>query len=161
MNRGAATILTVASTLFLLTACSPVGYIVGGIAVAASSGGGGSGTVSRPGVPAGVAATPGDAQVTVQFDAVPTPTSYNIYWDTVTGVTKATGNQIAGVSTTYDHLGRANGTTYCYVVTAVNRGGESWESTEAAKVTAGAAPSRRTPRVGSSRPDTASARPTT
>lgn len=68
--------------------------------------------------PAGVQATAGDTQVTVQWNAVTGATSYNIYWGTSTGVTKLNGTQITGVTSPYVHTGRTNGQTYYYVVTA-------------------------------------------
>jgi fibronectin type 3 domain-containing protein len=58
-----------------------------------------------------------------------------LYWSTssgaaATGVTKSTGTKIENVTSPYAHTGLTNGTTYYYVVTAVNAGGESAESAE-------------------------------
>lgn len=81
-----------------------------------------------PAEPIGVTAAPGNGQVTISWTAVPGATSYNIYWSTVSGVTPANGIRIAGVTTPYTQAGLSNGTTYYYVVTAVNGNGESTAS---------------------------------
>jgi fibronectin type 3 domain-containing protein len=86
--------------------------------------------VSAPAAPAGVSATAGNGQVTLSWSAVTGATSYNLYFSTSTGVTKTTGTKITGVTSPYTHTGRTNGTTYYYVVTAVNAGGESAESAQ-------------------------------
>jgi fibronectin type 3 domain-containing protein len=83
-----------------------------------------------PAEPIGVTATPGNGQVTISWTSVPGATSYNIYWSTVSGVTPANGIRIAGVTTPYTQVGLSNGTTYYYVVTAVNGNGESTASTQ-------------------------------
>jgi predicted phage tail protein len=80
-------------------------------------------------VPQGVSATPGNDQVTVSWPAVTGAASYNIYWSTTTGVTTANGTKITGVTAPYTLTGLTNGTTYYFVVTAVNSDGESTAST--------------------------------
>ena len=82
------------------------------------------------GIPSGVAAAPGDGQVTISWIGVAGATSYNLYWSTTSTVTIVGSNKIAGVTSPYNHTGRANGTTYYYAVTAVNPGGESALSSE-------------------------------
>lgn len=69
-------------------------------------------------------------QVTVSWNGVSGATSYNIYWATTSGVTPATGAKIANVTSPYIHTGRTAGTTYYYVVTAVNSVGESTPSAQ-------------------------------
>lgn len=93
-----------------------------------------------PAAPTGISATAGDGQVTISWTAVSGATSYNVYWLTSTGVTKAGGTKINGVTSPYTHTGRTNGTKYYYVVTAVNSSGESVESAQvsATPTTAGA-----------------------
>ncbi len=54
--------------------------------------------------------------------------TYNLYWSTSPGVTKKTGNKIAGVVSPYTHTGLANDVMYYYVVTEVNSNVESPES---------------------------------
>ena len=80
--------------------------------------------------PTGVAASAGDSQVRVTWSSVNGATSYNIYGDTVPGVTKASPNPLVGVSSPHTYTGLANGTTYYFVVTALNATGESVESAE-------------------------------
>ena len=85
-----------------------------------------------PSAPASVNAFAGDGQVTIGWSGVSGSgaTSYNIYWSTTPGVTKATGTKISNVMCPYNHTGLTNNITYYYVVTAVNSYGESSESGE-------------------------------
>jgi len=80
--------------------------------------------------PTGVSATGGNRTVTVTWGAVSGATSYNLYWSTTSGVTKATGTKITGVTSPYAHTALTNGTDYYYIVTAVGSGGESAASSE-------------------------------
>jgi lysophospholipase L1-like esterase len=57
-------------------------------------------------------------------------TSYNIYWSISSGVTKANGVKIAGVSSPYVHTNLINDTPYYYIVTGVNKYGEGNASQE-------------------------------
>jgi len=84
---------------------------------------------SAPGAPIGVTAVSGTNQVTVAWNAVSGATSYNIYWSNdPTHVMKDMSPKITGVTSPYHNTGLAAGTTYAYVVTAVNASGESTES---------------------------------
>ncbi len=83
-----------------------------------------------PSAPTGVTASVGDGQVSLSWNAVSSATSYNIYWSTTSGATKSTGTKISNVTSPYIHMGRANGITYYYVVTAINSYGESSESSQ-------------------------------
>jgi len=83
-----------------------------------------------PAAPTGLNAVAGDLQATVSWTLVPGATSYNIYWSATGGVTPATGTQIAGATNPYILTGLTDGTTYNFVVTAVNGNGESTPSSE-------------------------------
>lgn len=104
-------------------------------------------------IPAGVTATAGNGRVTVGWNPVANATSYNIYYSTHSGVKKATGTKIPGVSSPHAVTGLTNFTTYYFVVTAVGSGGESAESAErsATPVTAPARPSSVAATAGDSR----------
>lgn len=87
-----------------------------------------------PAAPTGVTVDAGDGQVTVTWEPVSDATSYNVYMAAQAGVTKTNfGNLLSGMQHTnvtapFNHTGLANGTTYYFVVTAVNASGESTES---------------------------------
>lgn len=77
-------------------------------------------------------AVAGDGLVTLTWIESPGAESYNLYFGEAAGVTISAGTQLEDVSSPYVHTGLNNGTTYYYVVTAVNgRLGESIESDEA------------------------------
>ena len=83
-----------------------------------------------PNPPSGVSAAPGNTQITLNWTSVTGATSYNLYWSTTNGVTTSTGAEIGPIASPYTHTGLSNGTTYHYVVTAVNSGGESLPSAQ-------------------------------
>jgi hypothetical protein len=84
-----------------------------------------------PSAPTGVSATAGNRKVIISWESVSGATSYNLYWSMSPGVSKVSYTEkISNVTSPYTHTGRSNGTTYYYVVTAVNSYGESGESTE-------------------------------
>lgn len=90
---------------------------------------------TAPAAPAGVTPAAGNGQATISWDALTGAASYNIYWSTTAGVTKSTGTKISGItSASYTHTGLTNGTTYYYVVTAVDGYGESSESSQVSAV---------------------------
>lgn len=79
-----------------------------------------------------VLAEAGDGRVTVMWTESPGAESYNLYVGESSGVTISTGTKLEDVVSPHEHTGLNNGTTYYYVVTAVNgRLGESIESDEA------------------------------
>jgi fibronectin type 3 domain-containing protein len=82
-------------------------------------------TCSAPAVPGGLSATPGNAQVALSWSAVSGAASYNVKRGT-DGVTYPTVTGVTG--TGYTDTSVSNGTTYFYVVSAVNSCGESQNS---------------------------------
>ncbi len=86
-----------------------------------------------PSAPTGVTATPGNAQITIAWNAVSGATSYNLYFSTSPGVTTAS-TKVAGVTSPYVHTGRTNGTRYYYRVSAVNAAGEGPLSSEVSAI---------------------------
>src|SRR5438128_1904271 len=88
-----------------------------------------------PAAPIGVTAAPGDGQVTISWTASSGATSYNLYWSISSGVSKSNGTKVAGATSGAAVTGLTNGTAYYVVVTAVNAGGESPESSPAASAT--------------------------
>ena len=90
---------------------------------------------TAPVAPSGVTATGGANQATIAWGAVPGAASYNIYWSTSAGVTKTSGTKIAAVTSPYVQSALAAGTTYYYIVTAVNGVGEGAASLQASAAT--------------------------
>jgi hypothetical protein len=89
-----------------------------------------------PPAPTGLTGTPGNTQVGLSWNAATGATSYNVLRSTTsrTGYsTIATGL----TSTGYTNTGLTNGTTYYYVVDAVNSSGTSSFSTEASATPCG------------------------
>jgi len=86
--------------------------------------------LSVPPAPTNLAATPGDAQVSLSWNASSGATSYNVKRSTTSGgpyTTIATGV----TSTSFTNTGLTNGTTFFFVVSAVNSAGESGNSNQA------------------------------
>ncbi|MBP2632047.1 MAG: hypothetical protein H6Q70_2675 [Firmicutes bacterium] len=80
--------------------------------------------------PIDLVATAGDSQVTLSWTAVDGATGYNVKRSTTAGGPYTTiASNVSG--TTYVDTSVTNGTTYYYVVTAVNVDGESNNSNEA------------------------------
>jgi len=101
-------------------------------AVVAGCGGGSDDDESAalPAAVASVSVAPGDAVNTVQWSAVDSATSYNLYWSDASPVTKSSA-VIKGVASPYEHKGLTNGKRLHYRVTALNQYGESELSPEA------------------------------
>jgi hypothetical protein len=120
-----------------------------------SGNGGGSGsgntggTTTIPVAPNGVVATAGNAQVAVSWTASSGATSYHLKRSSASA---GPFTQIsAPTSTTFTDTGLTNGTTYFYVVSALNSAGESANSTAAsAKPTASTQPQSQIPPVPTS-----------
>jgi len=85
-------------------------------------------SASLPPAPTGLTATAGDSHVSLTWTALGGATSYNVKRGTTSGgpypnVFSVTANQ-------YTDIGLVNGTTYYYVVSAVNSAGEGPNSSE-------------------------------
>lgn len=125
-------------TLSAFMSMVALALVLAGCLGSGSGGGpdGNSGTGSSPAISSPNMSSPvaGAASVTLYWSDVYPASSYNLYWSTTPGVSKANGNKIAGVGSPYNHTHLSNGTTYYYVVTAVD--GSGAESTESSQVSA-------------------------
>ncbi|MCC5808132.1 MAG: fibronectin type III domain-containing protein [Opitutales bacterium] len=85
-----------------------------------------------PDAPTGLAATAGDSQVGLNWTApaIGNPTSYNVWRSTVSGGPYTGIGTATAPATSFNDTTAENGTTYYYVVTAVNAAGESDDSSE-------------------------------
>jgi hypothetical protein len=95
---------------------------INGIQIIPISGGG------PPQPPTGLSATPGNAQVALSWNASTGATSYNVKRSTSNGGPYTTITNVA--TTSYTDTGLSNGTTYYYVVSALNSNGESGNSSQ-------------------------------
>ena len=86
--------------------------------------------LSVPSAPTNLTATPGNAQVALNWTASVGATSYNVKRSTTNGGPYSTV-VASPMLTTYTDMTVANGTAYYYVVTAVNTAGESGNSNQA------------------------------
>ena len=96
-------------------------------------------TLGVPSAPTGLSATPGNNQVVLSWTAptVGSPTSYKVLRGTVPGAYTVTNST---ASTSYIDPTAANGTSYFYVVRAVNAIGASANSSEVTATPAAARP---------------------
>ena len=91
-------------------------------------------TLGPPSAPTDLVATSGDNQVTLSWTApaIGAPSSYNVQRTTTRGVYAGSITTPGAQTTTvYTDATASNGTTYYYVVSAVNSTGEGVDSTEA------------------------------
>ena len=102
------------------------------------------GTPMPPAAPINLTATVGNAQVTLAWNAVSGATSYKVFRSTTTG-SYNTASPVATVTTTNTtDTGLTNGTTYFYIVRALNADGESANSNEVSATPSLPAPSAPT-----------------
>lgn len=83
-----------------------------------------------PPAPSGIIATPGDSQIKLDWAPTLGATSYNIYYSTSSGVTRADGTKITSATPGQEITGLTNGISYFVVVTAENANGEGVESVQ-------------------------------
>jgi Glycoside hydrolase family 44/Fibronectin type III domain len=121
-------ILLVCLFVFEIVGCA--GGLKSGTATTGTGSGTGTGdtggTTTIPSVPTGVMATAGNAQVALAWTASSGATSYHVKRGTASGgpFTQVAAPASAGFTDT----GLTNGTTYFYVVSALNSAGESTDS---------------------------------
>ena len=84
-----------------------------------------------PAAPTGLAASPGNGQVTLIWNASAGSASYNVYRGSTSGSEGSTPVATGILVTTFTDTGLVNGPTDYYKVAAVNLGGTSPKSTEA------------------------------
>jgi endo-1,4-beta-xylanase len=89
-----------------------------------------SGAPQPPAAPAGLTATPGSGQVALTWSASSGAASYNVKRGATSGGPYATVGSTAGTS--FTNTGLSNGTTYFFVISAVNGVGESVNSNQVA-----------------------------
>ena len=95
-------------------------------------------TLAVPAAPTGLQATAGNAQVSLSWTASAGATGYHVKRSTTSGSGYA---QIAAPTTTsYTDTGLTNGTTYYYVVSALNAAGEGANSSQVSASPASVAP---------------------
>lgn len=92
--------------------------------------------VDPPAAPTGLAASPGDEQVTLTWNAVDTAQYYEVFRSDTPGgpyapIVSEYGNPVVAYETSFTDEYLQNGRTYYYVVTAVNSAGSSGYSNEA------------------------------
>jgi fibronectin type 3 domain-containing protein len=107
--------------------------VAGCLALAACGGtgsgsGGGGGTTTIPAAPTGLAATAGNAQVSLSWNVSAGATSYAVKRSTTTGGPYSTISSPSAAS--FTDSGVTNGTKYFYVVSAANSAGSSGNSSE-------------------------------
>ena len=86
--------------------------------------------VTAPATPTGLQATGGDAQVSLSWNASTAAASYNVKRSTTNGGPYSTAVS-SPTATNYTDTTVTNGTTYYYVVSAVNTAGQSGNSAQA------------------------------
>lgn len=83
--------------------------------------------------PSNLVVTAGENINTLTWPQVANATSYNIYWSNVSG-NGLSGTKINSASTSYIHTNLTAGTTYYYVVTAINSSEESSVTAEVSAI---------------------------
>ena len=97
---------------------------------------------NAPGAPTNLTATAGSGQVGLSWSASTGATSYNLQRSTTSGGPYTT--LASPTTTSYTDTGLTNGTTYYYVVAAVNTGGQSANSSQVSATPQSAVPAAPT-----------------
>ena len=94
-------------------------------------------TSSAPAAPTAVSVAPGNGQATVAWTPAQGATSYNLYYSTASFTSPSDPNvtRVAGVTSPSLQTGLSNGSTYYFLVTAVNSVGESAPAAPAGGIT--------------------------
>lgn len=123
-NSYADTIVTNGKTYhYIISAANSAGASAKTSSVNATPG------LTAPSAPTGIGASGGNAQVIVSWTASATATSYNVKRSTTSGSGYSTVGSPS--ASPFTDTGRTNGTTYYYVVSALNAAGESANSSQA------------------------------
>ena len=130
--------LTNGTTYYYVVSATYTGGPVAGGASANSSQVSATPQAATPQPPTGLTATPGNTQVSLSWTASSGATSYNVKRSTVSGGPYTTVGSTG--ATSFTNTGLTNGTTYFYVVTAVNASGESGNSTQVSATPQGVVP---------------------
>ncbi len=121
---------------YVVTAGNSVGQSAASTQVSATTS---APVATVPAAPQGLTAVGAAGQVTVSWNAAASATSYNLYRGTTSGVSVATGTKFTGVTSPLTQTGLASGSTFFYIVTAVNATGESLASAPVSGSTTAAA----------------------
>jgi len=130
--------LTNGTTYFYVVAATYTGGPVAGGGSANSSQVSATPQGAVPAPPTGLSATPGNTQVSLSWTASSGATSYNVKRSTTSGGPYTTVGSPTGTS--FTNTGLVNGTTYFYVVSAVNASGESGNSAQVSATPQGVVP---------------------
>jgi fibronectin type 3 domain-containing protein len=114
--------------LLLLSVCGMLACISTGCAATTTAGNGSNPGSTAPAVPAGLTATPGNAEVSLVWSATTKASSYHVKRSTTTGGLYST--VAAPTAASFSDTSLTNGTTYFYVVSAVDSAGESANSSQ-------------------------------
>ncbi|MGQ5393389.1 InlB B-repeat-containing protein [Paenibacillus sp. M.A.Huq-84] len=91
-------------------------------------------TIAIPGVPLLEPAVAGNAQISLKWNPVVGSTGYKVYQSVTSSTYGAEVANVSGSVYSYDVTGLKNGTTYYFVVKAVNPGGDSATSNEVSAI---------------------------
>lgn len=109
---------------YLVTAVNGAGESAASVQVAATTLAAAP-ALTPPAAPGSMTATGGANLASLSWTTVAGATSYNVYYSDTAGVTTSTGTKVSATTSPYLKVGLVAGTTYYFIVTAVNGAGES------------------------------------